>query len=243
MNVTSAPAWLPVARARLGSWRLALERTPYAPEAVAALYDREAPTWDRLIGLSGTPASYRDLFRGLRVHGDLPTLDAATRVLDAGAGTGAFASALLDALDPDPRPRVDLVDLSPAMLERASAALAARGVVAEKCRADLRALPYAAGTFDLALSAHALEHLPDPVGGLRELVRVVRPGGTVVVAVSRPGVGALYVPVRWRVRTVSPGQIVAALREAGAETVRAVPLGGRLGVLSVAAVGRRPRHG
>lgn len=231
--------WLPLARVRVGSWRIALERAPYTPEAVAAEYDREAPRWDRLLGWTGTRESYRALFVALAGAGDLPPLGPLSRVLDAGAGTGAFVGALLDATGEEPR--VDLVDLSPAMLARGRAAVASRGGPVETCRADLRALPHASGAFDVALSAHALEHLPDPVEGLRELVRVVRPGGAVVAVTSRPGIGAAFVPVRWRVRTVSGRQLASALHAAGAEGARAVPLRGRLGLLSVAVVGHRRR--
>ena len=224
----------------MGTWRLALERAPYTPDAVVAEYDRAASTWDRLIGRVGAPATYRALFRQLLSDGDLPSLSPDARVLDVGTGTGAFASALLDELHPEAGPRVTLADLAPAMLFRASAALEARGVRVETRRADIRALPFSDGSFDVALAAHVLEHLPAPHDGLRDLVRAVRPGGAVVVVVTRPGPGTLYVRVRWRVRTVSPSLIRSDLARAGAEGARTVELQGLQGVLSIAAVGRRP---
>jgi SAM-dependent methyltransferase len=54
----------------------------------------------------------------------------------------------------------------------------------------MEALPYGDDTFDLVLHADTLEHIPDPVQGLRECLRVTRPGGhvcyTIPVVVGRP---------------------------------------------------------
>jgi SAM-dependent methyltransferase len=48
-------------------------------------------------------------------------------------------------------------------------------------QADLMALPFAAGAFDLAFSFGVLHHLPDPEAGFKKLVALVRPGGRVLV--------------------------------------------------------------
>ena len=45
--------------------------------------------------------------------------------------------------------------------------------------ADVMALPYAAGSFDVVHAHQVLQHLTDPVGALREMARVTRPGGLV----------------------------------------------------------------
>lgn len=91
-------------------------------------------------------------------------------VLDVGAGTGALWRSA-------PRAGVVLCDVSPSMCRE----LASVGVVA--C-ADGAALAFSSGAFDGAVAAHSLYCLADPDAGLRELRRVVRPGGWVAVATN-----------------------------------------------------------
>lgn len=50
-------------------------------------------------------------------------------------------------------------------------------------RANIYALPYASNTFDSAILSEVLEHLDDDVGGLKEVLRVVKPGGVVAITV------------------------------------------------------------
>jgi SAM-dependent methyltransferase len=52
-----------------------------------------------------------------------------------------------------------------------------RRTLAEYPSVDMTAMPYADGTFDLVLHSDTLEHVPDPVQGLRECLRVLKPGG------------------------------------------------------------------
>ncbi len=86
------------------------------------------------------------------------------RVLDLGCGVGHSFEALA------PRESVG-VDIS-------AAALA--GQARETHLADMRALPFADGSFASVLSVQSLEHVPDPQSVLREVVRVLEPGGTAV---------------------------------------------------------------
>jgi SAM-dependent methyltransferase len=52
---------------------------------------------------------------------------------------------------------------------------------------DALALPFADATFDRVICSEVLEHIPDDVGAMRELARVLRPGGTMAVTVPRRG--------------------------------------------------------
>ena len=97
------------------------------------------------------------------------------QLIEIGCGTGQFARSVLDEA-----PDVDYVatDLSPAMVE----ATRALGVTAEVAAADT--LPFAGGSFDGAVAAWMLYHVPDLDGTLREVRRVLRDGGTLYVATN-----------------------------------------------------------
>jgi SAM-dependent methyltransferase len=53
-------------------------------------------------------------------------------------------------------------------------------------RADLSALVFGSGAFDFVLCNHVLEHVPDDGAAMREMFRVLRPGGTAVISVPGP---------------------------------------------------------
>jgi malonyl-CoA O-methyltransferase len=112
------------------------------------------------------------------------------RVLDAGCGRGRFARALAEE-----RPDLRLVgvDLSDALLERAPDCL-------ERRRGSLLDLPCADAEFDLAFCIEALEHVVDGRAAVRELARVARPGGTILIVdkpAERSGALATQAWERW----------------------------------------------
>ncbi|MBW5420199.1 methyltransferase domain-containing protein [Streptomyces sp. BG9H] len=96
-----------------------------------------------------------------------------SRVLDAGCGTGRALPALRGAVGPS---GVVLgADLTPAMLE--AARNAGRDRDGQLLLADVARLPVLSGSLDAVFGAGLISHLPDPAENLRELRRVVRPGG------------------------------------------------------------------
>ncbi|WP_405837584.1 class I SAM-dependent methyltransferase [Streptomyces sp. NBC_01518] len=99
------------------------------------------------------------------------------RVLDAGCGTGRALPPLRAAVG-----RSGVVvgaDLTPAMLE--AAVRAGRGREGQLLLADVAALPLRPESLDAVFAAGLIAHLPQPGENLRELARVVRPGGTLAL--------------------------------------------------------------
>jgi SAM-dependent methyltransferase len=138
------------------------------------------------------------------------------RVLDAGAGQGTF-SKRLERLGFE----VTSVDGAPAAVEVLRARV--RGPVYE---AALEALPFEDASFDAAVLGEVLEHVEDDVAGLREIARVLRPGG--VVAISVPRNPAWFGPSdRWagHVRRYTRERLAAAISGAGLDLERLVPWG------------------
>ncbi|MEV0522431.1 methyltransferase domain-containing protein [Streptomyces sp. NPDC050439] len=102
------------------------------------------------------------------------------RVLDAGCGTGRALPALREAVGPS---GVVLgADLTPAMLEAATRA--GRDREGHLLLADVSRLPVRDASLDAVFGAGLISHLADPAENLRELRRVVRPGG--ILALFHP---------------------------------------------------------
>jgi demethylmenaquinone methyltransferase/2-methoxy-6-polyprenyl-1,4-benzoquinol methylase len=145
---------------------------PRAAE-VAAMFDELAPVHDRMATILSLGLDRR--WRSAVVAET--RLDAGDSAIDVAAGTGILAAQLADRVGPFGR--IVAVDLSPAMVERGTAR--ARDIVQlQFMLGDALALPFDDGTFGAATIAFGLGALADPVAGLRELRRVVRPGGRVV---------------------------------------------------------------
>ncbi|WP_086563801.1 class I SAM-dependent methyltransferase [Streptomyces africanus] len=107
-------------------------------------------------------------------------LRAGDRVLDAGCGTGRALPPLRAAVGPS---GVVLgADLTPAMLREA--VRAGRDRDGALLLADVAALPLRSRALDAVFGAGLISHLPSPAENLRELARVVRPGG--VLALFHP---------------------------------------------------------
>ena len=138
-----------------------------ATALVRARYDRQASCYDRRQGmLEGMQRPWRKRLWGM-VNGP--------RVLEVGVGTG------LNMPFWPAHGEVTATDLSPRMLERARERAAELGLVADLRVADVQALQFPDGTFETAVATCVFCSVPDPVLGLRELSRVVRPGGQILL--------------------------------------------------------------
>lgn len=105
---------------------------------------------------------------------------AATDIADLGCGTGTLSVLLAKAGH-----RVRGIDYSAAMVERARAKAAAAGVAVEFVEGDAAAPPYSDESCDVVLSRHVLWALPDPAAALAAWVRLLRPGGWLLLVEGR----------------------------------------------------------
>jgi demethylmenaquinone methyltransferase / 2-methoxy-6-polyprenyl-1,4-benzoquinol methylase len=218
------------------------------PEAVRGMFDRIAPVYDVMnrVMTAGLDQRWRRLAAAEVVWpGD--------RILDACCGTGDLA------VECERRGgRVVGLDFSEQMLARARK----KSGAIEWVQADALALPFEDGAFDAATVGFGVRNLADLEGGLRELARVLRPGGKLaVLEITRPrgllkpffrlwfdvlvplagrvlpgGKAYTYLPASVR-RFPGPDDLSTLLDRAGFEDVRYRLLGGGSVALHV---GTRP---
>jgi SAM-dependent methyltransferase len=115
---------------------------------------------------------------------DAAGIGAGDRVLDVGCGTGnaSLAAAARGA-------EVTAVDPSPGLVALARARAEAEGAAVRVEIATAGGLPFGDGAFDAVVSSFAVIFAPDAEAAVREMVRVVRPGGAVALTTWLPGGG------------------------------------------------------
>jgi len=201
------------------------------PAEVQRMFDRISPVYDVMnrVMTAGLDRRWRRLTAQAAVRpGD--------RVLDACCGTGDLALAALEAGG-------DVVglDFSERMLERARR----KSDAVEWVQGDVTALPYEDGSFDAVTVGFGIRNVPELQAGLRELARVLRPGGRFgCLEITRPrgvlrpffrlwfdglvpllgrilpgGAAYTYLPASVR-RFPGPTDLAAAMEQAGFRNVR-----------------------
>ncbi len=105
----------------------------------------------------------------------VPRLVAGARVLDVGCGPGTITVDIAARVDPG---RVTGIDPSADVIAQARGDVPAAENI-EFATGDVYALAFADATFDVVHAHQVLQHLPDPVGALREMRRVCKPDGVV----------------------------------------------------------------
>src|SRR5688572_33231700 len=142
-----------------------------ATEGVAAAYDRWAPVYDMVFGKVFTTGRREAIGAAGRVGG---------RVLEVGVGTGIS----LPQYSRDVR--LVGVDIAEAMLKKACERVRRLGLdnVEKIAVMDAEALDLPDNSFDVVVAQYVVTAVPNPEAALDEFVRVIRPGGEIVITMS-----------------------------------------------------------
>jgi demethylmenaquinone methyltransferase/2-methoxy-6-polyprenyl-1,4-benzoquinol methylase len=158
-------------------------------EQVQQMFASIAPTYDSTNTVLSMGVHHLWRNRAVALSGAA----AGQSVLDCATGTGDLALTFKHKVGATGR--VVGTDFCAEMLAPAPAKAAAKGLEVEWAVADAMHLPYDDNTFDVASISFGIRNVDDPVVCLREMARVVRPGGRVVVVEfgqPRGLFGALY---------------------------------------------------
>ena len=138
-----------------------------ATATTRARYQRLAPMYDRMEALS------ERRFHPWRQ--ELWSLAQGPRILEVGVGTGKNMPFWPHAAE------MTAIDLTPGMLGQAQQRAAELKITADLRVGDVQALEFPDASFDTAVATFVFCSVPDPVLGLRELKRVVKPGGQLIL--------------------------------------------------------------
>ena len=151
---------------------------------------------------------------------DLAAPPAGARALDLACGTGDIAFGLADR-----GASVVGLDVTHRMLELGASRFPHRAARTPRpvfVRADMMALPFSAGEFDIVTTGYGLRNVPDLRSSVREIHRVLRPGGVLVsLDFNRPSnafVRAVYLGYLWLV-----GGALGLLLHGDPDTYRYIP--------------------
>lgn len=134
---------------------------------MARVYENMSAIYDIAFG----PILQKGRRRAVEVMGDT----AGRRILEVGVGTGLNLSLYKEGSD------VTGIDFSPQMLDRAEARAAREGLNPRLFQMDAADLRFADDTFDVVYAPYLVSVVPDPVSVLREMQRVCRPGGRLLI--------------------------------------------------------------
>jgi ubiquinone/menaquinone biosynthesis C-methylase UbiE len=173
---------------------VSVSRTDVVKQQVAAHWNRRAAHFDEDFGHSIRTAAERAAWD--RILGLVVPQRGAVDALDVGCGTGFLSFELTTR-----GCRVSGIDFAPAMLAEARHKATERGATIRFEEGDAEQLPFAHRSFDLVVSRHLLWTLPHPEAAIDEWIRVLRPGGRLVVVDGQFDPGALLIHQRENART------------------------------------------
>ncbi len=181
----------------IGYWQLIVAEGAYLGRWIVTLmYDWFAPRYDRVKDFDQdyeALALAEPILRHLNLSKQAPAQSKNVTVLDVATGTGRLPAALL--FQPAFKGRVIGLDASTRMLQVAKSKLTAYSGRVDWRRGDAQRLDFAVNSIDVVSCLEALEFFPNPRKALCELIRVLKPGGLLVVS-NRIGPDAWKLPGR-----------------------------------------------
>jgi len=148
-----------------------------------------APAPHALLATLDAVAAREGVRRLKRCGLDMLAVTAGQRLLDVGCGMGDDVRALADLIGPSGL--VVGVEPSEVLLSEARRRAADSPLPLGFAAGDARDLPFPAGSFDACRAERVFQHVPDPLRALREMIRVTRPGGRVLVLDTDWGTAAV----------------------------------------------------
>lgn len=195
---------IPVLTRHLGSWSFSVNRDVHSRKDLLRRYDEVAVRWQKIAIRFNLQAAYCKSLIESGFPTSLTDQEKAVAVLDCGIGSGSLSIALQSLVSNGVA--YHGIDISSRMLKTAKNAMAQVGIIPTLKQANILSIPYADQTFDLVMSAHVLEHLPDPRKALIEMLRVLKPGGRLFICVTRRSLFGALIQFRWRTWAVSEKQ-------------------------------------
>ena len=152
-----------------------------------SFFDRWASTYDRFLFQFWMKKFHVPVLKEL-------LLNQKTKVLDISCGTGELLKKL--------EGKADLygVDLSEEMLSKAGKKLSGK---AKLQKADVHALPFKDNSFNYVISTEAFHHYYDQQKAVREMARIIKSGGKVIVV----DINFFLKPIHWLFKKLEPGHV------------------------------------
>ena len=186
--------------------------TSHSSSQLFQLYSKHAPDWHGNVTKLGYPDAYAHLFSLC------PALAGGAAVLDVGTGSGAFAQA--QATFAPTCATFTLMDNNAEMLDAAHRTAASFAQTTTLVKSEIGA---PLGQFDRIICAHVIEHLPAPLAALDWFYKSLKPGGHLVMAVSRPHWCTSLIAWKWGHRAFRPAQVRSMLTSVRFEAPKAIP--------------------
>ena len=133
------------------------------------------------------------------------------KILDVGSGAGQILGHLLN--ETGAETELIACDLSPQMLRRARNRMKSDRPI--YIAADMLQLPFCDNSFDCVTCGWVLEHLANPKPGLREMCRVLKPGGSLLLLATEDTLSGAVVSRAWKCRTYNRHELKEACDDVG----------------------------